>query len=69
MRRHRACTGNSDFVWFNVRKEDGPAGRGVGFYFRQAEDYFPTWATYSNHSQVAPPAKTAQRQTEEVGLF
>ena len=130
----------SNIVWHKVRKDGGPDGRGVGFYFRnvtelllfgtrgknartlapgrsqvniiktqkrehsrkpdeaygviescspgpflemfarggrsgwtswghQAEDYFPTWATYSNHSQVAPLAKPAKRQTEEAGLF
>lgn len=113
----------SNIVWHKVRKDGGPDGRGVGFYFRnttelllfgvrgknartlqpgrsqvniirtqkrehsrkpdetygiiescspgpylelfargerdgwttwgnQAEDYFPTWSTYSNHSQV-----------------
>lgn len=130
----------SNIVWHKVRKDGGPDGRGVGFYFRnvtelllfgtrgknartlapgrsqvnimktqkrehsrkpdeaygliescspgpflelfarggrpgwtswghQAEEYFPTWATYSNHSQVTPQAQSAARQTEEAGLF
>lgn len=123
----------SNLVWHKVRKDGGPDGRGVGFYFRnttelllfgvrgknartlapgrsqvniiktmkrehsrkpdeqyelieacspgprlemfargsrdgwttwgnQADDYFPTWATYANHSQVAVP------ESNQVGL-
>lgn len=122
----------SNVVWHKIRKDGGPDGRGVGFYFRnvtelvlfgvrgkkartlapgrrqvnflatqkrehsrkpdemygiieacspgpylelfargprqgwtvwgnQAEDYYPTWSTYSNHSQ-------AEREGEDVGL-
>lgn len=129
----------SNIVWHKVRKDGGPDGRGVGFYFRnvtelllfgvrgknartlapgrsqvnimctrkrehsrkpdeayeliercspgpfmemfargtrsgwsawgnQAEEYFPSWDTYSNHSQAmrqteTPPALAAQSET------
>jgi N6-adenosine-specific RNA methylase IME4 len=120
----------TNIVWHKVRKDGGPDGRGVGFYFRnttelvlfgirgknartlapgrrqvnilrtmkrehsrkpdelyqlieecssgpylelfargarkgwaawgnQAEDYYPSWATYSNHSQAGLPAADA----------
>lgn len=118
----------SNIVWHKIRKDGGPDGRGVGFYFRnvtelllfgvrgknartlapgrsqvniiktqkrehsrkpdeaydliescspgpflemfarggrpgwaswghQADDYYPTWATYANHSQASSPAQ------------
>lgn len=127
----------SNIVWHKVRKDGGPDGRGVGFYFRnttelilfgvrgkqartlapgrsqvniicsrkrehsrkpdeayeliercspgpflelfargarrgwsawgnQAEDYFPTWDTYANHSQSARPSHA---QTVALDLF
>lgn len=123
----------SNIVWHKIRKDGGPDGRGVGFYFRnvtelllfgvrgknartlapgrtqvniiktmkrehsrkpdeayelieacspgpfvelfargrregwdawgnQADDYFPTWATYSNHSQAQAAPLTAATQ-------
>jgi N6-adenosine-specific RNA methylase IME4 len=121
----------SNLVWHKIRKDGGPDGRGVGFYFRnttelllfgvrgknartlapgrrqvnilktmkrehsrkpdeqyalieacspgprlelfargpreswtnwgnQADDYFPTWATYANHSQAEPALSTPE---------
>jgi N6-adenosine-specific RNA methylase IME4 len=125
----------SNIVWHKIRKDGGPDGRGVGFYFRnvteivlfgvrgknartlppgrrqvnfiatrkrehsrkpdelydliescspgpylelfargkrpkwtvwgnQSEDYYPTWETYSNHSQAAAPGYAASGHEE-----
>ncbi len=131
----------TNIVWHKVRKDGGPDGRGVGFYFRnttelllfgvrgknartlapgrsqvnilctqkrehsrkpdeaydliercstgpylemfargarlgwqawgnQAEDYYPTWDTYANHSQADAPAPVSVGLTQhELGLF
>lgn len=128
----------SNLVWHKVRKDGGPDGRGVGFYFRnttelilfgtrgknirtlapgrsqvniirtmkrehsrkpdelydiveacspgphlelfarntrkgwsawgnQSENYYPTWDTYSNHSQVAEAKPVKERKLRVVG--
>ena len=128
----------TNIVWHKIRKDGGPDGRGVGFYFRnttelilfgirgkdartlapgrrqvniiktmkrehsrkpdelyqiiedcspgpylelfargprrgwtvwgeQSEDYFPTWATYANHSQAG--VGTTDRQTFQLSLM
>jgi len=130
----------SNIVWHKVRKDGGPDGRGVGFYFRnttelvlfgvkgknartlapgrrqvnilrtmkrehsrkpdemyqlvescspgpwlelfarggrpgwvswgnQAEDYFPTWATYSNHSQAVGASNASESQGRQIALI
>lgn len=127
----------SNLVWHKIRKDGGPDGRGVGFYFRnvtelvlfgvrgknartlapgrrqvnflatqkrehsrkpdemynlieqcspgpylemfargsrpgwstwgnQADDYTPTWATYSNHSQAAPASPVRKRRGIDI---
>ncbi len=36
--KHWGFTYKTDIVWFKVRKDGGPDGRGVGFYFRNVTE-------------------------------
>lgn len=33
----------SNLVWHKIRKDGGPDGRGVGFYFRNTTEIIPQW--------------------------
>jgi N6-adenosine-specific RNA methylase IME4 len=54
MRSPRACTGKSEFVWFNVRKDGGPDGRGVGFCFRNVTEMILFGVRGKNARTLAP---------------
>ena len=54
-------TYKSNIVWFKVRKDRGPDGRGVGFYFRNVTELILFWGARADADPV-----TGRRQTNII---
>jgi N6-adenosine-specific RNA methylase IME4 len=67
----------SNVVWHKVRKDGGPDGRGVGFYFRNVTELVlfgvrgknaRTWScSPAARGRAGPPGATRPRRTRRIG--
>lgn len=50
----------SNIVWHKIRKDGGPDGRGVGFYFRQCDRNHPVRRAWEERANPSPRTQPGQ---------